>query len=395
MCLVMVLGSLAACRRSEIAAEPAPPPAPLTQVTPSSAHGHAHAPPLGVCETRGLDPLSAARRYYDEEKFDRALSCASQATALSPELPDAHLERAAAFAAMGRFEEAQLSYARALALDPDHLDALLGAAHLFGVSLSSSRERDELASTYAERGLALALAMNEASLVSQFALISAMAFNDLGEAKLALERAEQVLSLQSKHPEATYERAVALFELCRFREAKAAFTALMNDPERSAQAHHHLGLLLEREGHLKQAERHLGRARALQPEDFPVPQPISPEEFKREVAKAAAELPEDMRRDLEGIPVEAEELPQEEDLVSGDPPLSPSILGLFRGPPLGEPCSEEVQGPCRSVVLYRRNLSRAVRSREELLEQIRVTLLHEVGHLRGEDDHELAARGLE
>jgi predicted Zn-dependent protease with MMP-like domain len=36
-----------------------------------------------------------------------------------------------------------------------------------------------------------------------------------------------------------------------------------------------------------------------------------------------------------------------------------------------------------------------VRTREELREQIKVTLLHEVGHLRGEDDQELAARGLE
>ena len=36
-----------------------------------------------------------------------------------------------------------------------------------------------------------------------------------------------------------------------------------------------------------------------------------------------------------------------------------------------------------------------MKSREELNEQIRVTLLHELGHLRGEDDSELAARGLE
>jgi predicted Zn-dependent protease with MMP-like domain len=47
------------------------------------------------------------------------------------------------------------------------------------------------------------------------------------------------------------------------------------------------------------------------------------------------------------------------------------------------------------VALYRRNLERAVRNGDELREQIRVTLLHEVGHLRGEDDFELAARGLE
>jgi len=62
---------------------------------------------------------------------------------------------------------------------------------------------------------------------------------------------------------------------------------------------------------------------------------------------------------------------------------------------LNEPCPADEKGPCRSVVLYRRNLARAVISQDELLEQIRVTLLHEVGHLRGEDDMELAARGLE
>ena len=102
-----------------------------------------------------------------------------------------------------------------------------------------------------------------------------------------------------------------------------------------------------------------------------------------------------MRKDLTGVPVTVEDIPSSEDLLDGDPPLSPTILGLFRGPALGEPCGPEDGPVCRSVVLYRKNLARAVTSRDELLEQIRVTLLHEVGHLRGEDDLELAARGLE
>ncbi|HME91322.1 MAG TPA: metallopeptidase family protein, partial [Myxococcaceae bacterium] len=62
--------------------------------------------------------------------------------------------------------------------------------------------------------------------------------------------------------------------------------------------------------------------------------------------------------------------------------------------PLGEACTKS-DGPCRSVALYRRNLARAVRNKDELARQIRLTLLHEIGHLRGEDDLELAARGLE
>ena len=373
-------------------------------VNPSAPEAHSTAAtpkvtPLPVCHARGKDPLDAARKLYDEGRFDEALSCSSQATALMPDDPQAHSERGAALSALGRFEDAQLSYARALALDPDHLDGLLGAAHLYAVSLPSTRERDELAALYSERGLELAEEKHDQDLTSQFALLSAMAFNDLGQARDALDRAEVVLKLLPVDPEARYERAVALFELCRFSEAKTAFNAILGDSQRSAHAHHHLGLLLEREGKWEQAEKHFAKAREKNPADFPAAQLLPGDEFKAEVARAVAALPADMKKDLQGVPVNAEELPKDDDLLSGDPPLSPAILGLFRGPPLKERCTPEPGAdpsePCRSVALYRRNLARAVKTRDELLEQIRVTLLHEVGHLRGEDDFELAARGLE
>ncbi len=355
--------------------------------------------PLSTCNANGLQPLDAARKWHDEGKFDEALSCAAQATALTPDDPLGHSERGAALASMGRLDEAQVAYARALALDPEFPDALLGAAHLYGVALPSSRERDELAAVYSERGLAAAREQKDSELTGQFALLSAMAFNDLGQARDALDRSELALSLAPGGREAAYERAVALFELCRFADAKQAFLTMLDDPERGAHAHHHLGLLLEREGKAREAAEHFAKARSLSPDDFPDPQLLPADQFKREIDLAVASLPADMRRDLDGIPVTAEELPRTDDLVSGDPPLSPAILGLFRGPPLPEPCEPEPGAapgqPCRSVALYRLNLARAVRSREELVEQIRVTLLHEIGHLRGEDDFELAARGLE
>lgn len=382
-----------------VALPSAPPPRQQAQpvaleVKPANVKTTPHNEPLPPCKSKG-DPLEAARRYYDAEQFEEALSCAAQATAFYPDLPQSHSERGAALSALGRFEEAELAYARALALDPDYPDALLGAAHLFAVSLPSSRENDELASVYAEKGLAHARAEHDPKLAMQFALVSAMAFNDLGRSNDALARADEVLEHDRRNREAQYERAVALFELCRFAEARAAFTPLLNDPERGAHAHHHLGLILEREGKFEEAERHFAIARKEAPEDFPPPVLLSPAEFKAEVDKAVTALPEDMKRDLVGVPVTAEDLPDEADLLGGDPPLSPTILGLFRGPPLGERCDPEPGQPCRSVALYRLNLARAVETRDELIEQIRVTLLHEVGHLRGEDDFELAARGLE
>jgi tetratricopeptide (TPR) repeat protein len=377
---------------------------PIGAMGPSGLHGlapGAKPAPLPVCRSEGREPLEAARAFYDSQRFEEALSCAAQATALHPDDPRGHSERGAALSALGSLDEARLAYARALALDPDNLDALLGAAHLYAVGLPSTRERDELASLYSERGLVLAEHDRERELMARFALLSAMAFNDLGQARDALDRADLVLRLEGQNPEARYERAVALFELCRFREAKAAFTSMLSDAQRSAHAHHHLGLLLEREGKWKQAEQHFGRARQLDPEDFPEPQLISEVEFEAEIQKAVAALPEDMRNDLAGVPIRAEEIPRDDDLLSGDPPLSPAILGLFRGPPLKDRCAGELfpgmsrSESCRSVALYRRNLARAVKSKQELIEQIRVTLLHEIGHLRGEDDFELAARGLE
>ncbi len=48
-----------------------------------------------------------------------------------------------------------------------------------------------------------------------------------------------------------------------------------------------------------------------------------------------------------------------------------------------------------AILLYQRNLERFVRTREELVEEIRITLVHEVGHFLGLDEDELYERGLE
>lgn len=65
-------------------------------------------------------------------------------------------------------------------------------------------------------------------------------------------------------------------------------------------------------------------------------------------------------------------------------------MGLFRGLPLGDEPSEP-----RSIVLYRKNLLRAVRSPAELIREIKKTLLHELGHLHGADEDDLREEGLE
>lgn len=379
------------------------PPKPV-RTEPTSESHDVH--PLAVCDAKGQDPLLAAQTFADEGKWEAALSCAAQSAAIMPSEPLAHVERGRALVALERFDEAKLAYARALAQEPDSLEALLGAAHLYAVVLPSTREVDELGVLYAMRGFAIAsegdselvpsgLNNPNADLAIELGRVSAMALNDVGRSQEAIDQANWVLARVKDDPEASFERAVGLFERCEFDQAKTAFQRLLGDKARAGHAHFHLGLLLEREGKSVEAEKHLTRAQKLAPEQFWAPVMLPMPEFEKELNGLIAALDPEVQRDLKGVPITAEDIPDVADLTIGDPPLSPTILGLFRGPPLQTACTPDDGSPCRSVVLYRKNLGRAVKTREELVHQMRVTLLHEIGHLRGEDDGELAARGLE
>ena len=49
---------------------------------------------------------------------------------------------------------------------------------------------------------------------------------------------------------------------------------------------------------------------------------------------------------------------------------------------------------CHDQDSFRRNLARAAHNDDELRREVRDTLIHEVGHLNGEDDDQLRDRGL-
>jgi predicted Zn-dependent protease with MMP-like domain len=69
------------------------------------------------------------------------------------------------------------------------------------------------------------------------------------------------------------------------------------------------------------------------------------------------------------------------------------LLGLYRGVPLPErSVNQVVEMPAR-IILFKANIERACRGRSEMIEQIRITLLHEIGHHFGFDEEDLEELG--
>jgi tetratricopeptide (TPR) repeat protein len=374
---------------------------------PQNKFDQAEARPLQRCfaEDASGDParpldslLDRAADRYDHGDFPGSLACAEEAARVEPRSVEAHHDRAAALQELGRLEEAQAAFARALALDPDDPETLAGAADLYINRLPPSNDHTETGLEYARRGSQRLKrtrlrphAVVDRQLASRLALLEGQGLNDLGRSREALMRLDASLAAAPDDLHARYERAVALFDLCRFAEAKRAFSEVIDKNPKDAWAHHHLGLVLERLGDVAGADREFARARNEAPTDFKAPIELTATDFRALVDNEARKLSPELQLDLKKVQLQTSDLPDLSDLTAEEPPLAPTILGLFRGAPLGEAPATEP----RAIVIYRKNLARAVSSRDELVAQVRTTLLHELGHLRGEDDEALRARGLE
>jgi tetratricopeptide (TPR) repeat protein len=406
LCTVLLV-SLVACRK-------APSPAPLAAEPPAAKVAAAGnrppgaapsgqlsrvRPPAEPCVSRkGARPgelVARAAELHTEREHARALACAEEALRAVPRSVPALHWRATSLVALGRLEEARLAFARALAVDPDDPETLLGAADLYVTRAPGEREALLVGLEYALRGARVAGGRKEKDVAAQLLGVAAMAENDLGRSRDALLHADRALEHRPRDASLWYERGVALYELVRFDEARGALEKALALAPEDPWALHYLALVAEHAGEKERAEKLEAKARARSPRDFRGVD-LTRAEFETEVTRAIAVLPDDERRALATVSLEISAVPALDDLTAVDPPLSPTILGLFRGPSEHEACDDlDPDEPCRSIVLYWRNLARYARDRRELSEQVRVTLLHELGHLHGETDDELRDRGLE
>jgi predicted Zn-dependent protease with MMP-like domain len=112
---------------------------------------------------------------------------------------------------------------------------------------------------------------------------------------------------------------------------------------------------------------------------------MSVEEFESAVGDALDEIPPDLAAMMSNVAV----------LVEDEPPADdPDLLGLYEGTPLTE--RDEWWGagslPDR-ITIFRNPLLRLCDSREEVVEEVAVTVVHEVAHHFGIDDDRLHGLG--
>ncbi|HVE83153.1 MAG TPA: metallopeptidase family protein [Myxococcales bacterium] len=340
--------------------------------------------------------LDLAASAYEAGKWAEVLELARRALRVDARHPEALHFEATALAEAGDLDASLQAFRRALAAAPDDVELMLGAADLLVSRFGEDRAAVEEGLDLCRRGRAQAARRGDQELQYQLCLLEAMGFNQLGECEQALELSDQALALEPGSLDALRERAIALFERCRFSEAEKDLRKLAQRAPDDAWAQHYLGLSAERRGDAREAKKRFDRARRLDPGEFPAPVTLTEEEFDRAVADALEQLPSHVKPYLGNTTISVELLPGEEDLTSSDPPLSPCILGVFRGTPIGErSVTSSADHFPASIVLYQKNLERFARTRAELCEQIGITLLHEVGHLVGLDEEDLWERGLE
>ncbi len=111
--------------------------------------------------------------------------------------------------------------------------------------------------------------------------------------------------------------------------------------------------------------------------------------FERLVVKALRQLPPDLQEMMDNVAVVVEDEPGPEHLDAAGLPRGQTLLGLYQGIPLTARTSSYGMVLPDKVTIFRKPLEEMCRSDQELVRQIRQTVLHEVAHHFGLSETQL------
>jgi predicted Zn-dependent protease with MMP-like domain len=109
---------------------------------------------------------------------------------------------------------------------------------------------------------------------------------------------------------------------------------------------------------------------------------IPPEEFEDLVAEALDEIPDELARLVDNVVI----------VVEDDSPEGESLLGLYEGVPLTERGASYAGVMPDRITIYRRPILSICDTTDDVLDEVHITVVHEIAHHFGIDDarlHEL------
>lgn len=116
--------------------------------------------------------------------------------------------------------------------------------------------------------------------------------------------------------------------------------------------------------------------------------------FDQLVADALEEIPEPFRSRMENVAIVVEDAPTADLLASLGMSREETLLGFYDGIPLIERGDWYNLAPPDRIMIFRRPIQAICTTAEEIREQVRITVLHEIAHFYGIDDDELDRMGL-
>ena len=116
--------------------------------------------------------------------------------------------------------------------------------------------------------------------------------------------------------------------------------------------------------------------------------------FRRLVAAALGAIPDEFAARMDNVEVVVRTRPTPLEQEAAGLPQGALLLGLYQGQPLTERGSGYGSALPDRIFIYQETIERVCRSDEEVVTQVRQTVLHEVAHHFGIDDERLEELGL-
>jgi predicted Zn-dependent protease with MMP-like domain/Tfp pilus assembly protein PilF len=341
-------------------------------------------------------------------RLDEALAWLDEALKAHPAGAEAHNGRGEILWDEGRIDEAHYEFERAAAADPKFTAAHLNRIELLIEELGEFERAleccDELLAGTSE------LPRVDRVLQSELYYLKSKSLFYLDDLQGAIFLVRRAIKSTGEHPAYSAFEGHLLFEMGRYVEARRVLESAAACEPDSPHILYSLALVLERVAHegllansgagdgmspeaIREASAQaFARANALDPGQFPLPVEVSDEFFHDAVDEALANLPKSIRDYISNVPVLIEDFPSL-DLVERER-VSPQILGIFIGVPRTEAILTEQTPDLERVAIFKRNLEKVCRDRDELVDQIQITVRHEIGHYLGLDENDLERLGL-